>query len=58
MADIMAIAFQFGHSGEVMVPPLKERAWEALAISPSVIEPTLVQTERLVNEMIKDFLYE
>jgi HD-like signal output (HDOD) protein len=58
MADIMAIAFQFGHSGEVMVPPLQERAWEALAISPSVIEPTLVQTERLVNEMIKDFLYE
>ena len=58
MADIMAIAFQFGHSGEVMVPPLQERAWEALAISPSVIEPTLVQTQRLVNEMIKDFLYE
>jgi putative nucleotidyltransferase with HDIG domain len=58
VADIMAIAFQFGHSGEVIVPPLKAEAWEALAVSQSVIEPTLDQTERLVNETIRDFLYE
>jgi HD-like signal output (HDOD) protein len=58
VADIMAIAFQFGHSGEVMVPPLNAKAWDALAISQSVIEPTLAQTERLVNETIKDFLHE
>ena len=58
VADIMAIAFQFGHSGEVMVPSLNAKAWEALAISQSVIEPTLDQAERLVNETIKDFLYE
>jgi HD-like signal output (HDOD) protein len=58
VADIMAIAFQFGHSGEVMVPPLKEKAWEALALSQSVIEPSLSQAERLINETIKDFLHE
>ena len=58
VADIMAIAFQFGHSGEVMIPPLNVKAWEALAVSQSVIEPTLDQAERLVNETIKDFLYE
>jgi putative nucleotidyltransferase with HDIG domain len=58
VADIMAIAFQFGHSGEVMVPPLKEKAWEALAVSQSVIEPTLIQTESLINETMRDFLYE
>jgi putative nucleotidyltransferase with HDIG domain len=58
VADIMAIAFQFGHSGEVIVPPLNAKAWEALAISQSVIEPTLAQTERLVNETVRDFLYE
>ncbi len=58
VADIMAIAFQFGHSGESMVPPLKEDAWNALAIPLSVIEPTLAQVERLVNETIRNFLYE
>ncbi len=54
----MAIAFQFGHSGEIAVPPLEENAWEVLGISTSVIVPALAHAERLVNEMTKDFLYE
>ena len=45
-------------AAEVIVPPLKAKAWEALALLADVIEPTLAQTERLVNETIKDFLYE
>ena len=58
LADIMAIAFQFGHSGELAVPPLAEKAWEALGISTSIITPALAHAERLVNEMTKDFLHE
>ena len=58
VADIMAIAFQFGHSGEMMVPSLKAEVWNTLGISRSVIEPTLTQVERLVNDTMKDFLYE
>jgi HD-like signal output (HDOD) protein len=58
VADIMALAFQFGHSGEIAVPPLEKKAWEALGISASVIVPALAHADRLVNEMIKDFLCE
>jgi putative nucleotidyltransferase with HDIG domain len=58
LADIMAIAFQFGHSGEIAVPPLEVDAWEALGISTSMIIPALAHAERLVNEMTKEFLYE
>lgn len=58
VADIMALAFQFGHSGQVAVPPLEEKAWELLGVSTSVVVPALAHADRLVNEMIHDFLYE
>jgi HD-like signal output (HDOD) protein len=58
VADIMALAFQFGHSGEVSIPPLEQKAWEALGISTGVIVPALAHADRLVSEMVKDFLYE
>lgn len=57
-ANIMAIALQFGHSGEIFVPPVQERVWEILGISPSIFAPAISQAERLVSEIMKDFLYE
>ena len=54
-ANIMSIACQFGHSGEIFVPPLMDRAWNALSIYPSMLAPTISQAERMVNEMMKDF---
>jgi HD-like signal output (HDOD) protein len=54
-ANIMSLACQFGHSGEMFVPPLLDKAWNALSISPSVLAPAISQTERMVSEMMKDF---
>jgi HD-like signal output (HDOD) protein len=54
-SNIMAIACQFGHSGEIFVPPLMDRAWNALSISPSMLAPAVSQAERMINEMMKDF---
>ena len=56
LANIMSISCQFGHSGEIFVPPLHDNAWEVLSISPSVLAPVISQTERMVNEMMKDFI--
>ncbi|HYA13471.1 MAG TPA: HDOD domain-containing protein [Syntrophales bacterium] len=57
-ANVMSIAFQFGHSGEIFVPPLVDLAWDTIAISPSVLAPTLSQTEVMINEIVKHFFNE
>jgi len=56
IANIIALACQFGHSGEVFVPPLSDKAWKTLNMTPSVLAPVISQTERIVNEMMKDFI--
>jgi len=57
-ANIIAVACQFGSSGEIFVPPLADKAWELISASPSVLAPAISQTERLVKEIIKDFIDE
>jgi HD-like signal output (HDOD) protein len=55
-ANIVSLSCQFGHSGEIFVPPISDKAWEVMSISPSVLAPAISQTERMVNEMMKDFI--
>jgi putative nucleotidyltransferase with HDIG domain len=55
-ANIMSLSCQFGHSGEIFVPPLSGKAWETISISPGVLAPAISQTERLINEIMKDFV--
>ena len=55
-ANIVSLSCQFGHSGEIFVPPLSDKAWGVMSISPSVLAPAISQTERMVNEMMKDFI--
>jgi putative nucleotidyltransferase with HDIG domain len=45
VADHFANAFQFGSSGERLVPPLQSDGWEGLGLSPTVIPSVLHQIE-------------
>lgn len=45
VADHLANAFQFGSSGERLVPPLQVEGWDGLGLSPAVIPSVLRQIE-------------
>lgn len=45
VADHLANAFQFGSSGERLVPPLLAEGWDGLGLSPNVIPSVLRQIE-------------
>ncbi len=45
VADHLANAFQFGTSGERLVPPLLPEGWEGAGLSPTVIPAVLQQIE-------------
>jgi HD-like signal output (HDOD) protein len=56
ISNIISLSCQFGHSGEIFVPPLLDKTWKDLSISPSTLAPTISQAERMVNEMVKNFI--
>jgi len=57
-ANLTTIACQFGSSGEIFVPSLADKAWNLISASTSVLAPAISQTERLVKEIVKDFIDE
>jgi HD-like signal output (HDOD) protein len=46
VADIMAIALEFGHGGEKLVPPLSSEAWESLALDPALLPNAVEELDR------------
>jgi putative nucleotidyltransferase with HDIG domain len=55
-ADILAHALEFGTSGERLVPPLDEAAWERLGIPVSVLARTMDQVARQFSEVLRTIL--
>lgn len=50
LADIMCQAMDFGQGAELGVPPLDERAWERLGLSPHMLGAVLKQSESQIAE--------
>lgn len=56
LADLIANAVQWGSSGERLVPPLDQQAWDKLELSASVLSPTLNQLEVQYEEAVSFLL--
>lgn len=56
VADILAHVTGLGSSGEPFVPPLDGEAWERVAVSTSVLSPTLDQLERQFSDVMHTIL--
>ncbi|MDH4331641.1 MAG: HDOD domain-containing protein [Desulfobulbaceae bacterium] len=44
-ADIMIRGLGYGHAGDIWVPPLNNKAWKLLALTPGDIDPLLQEVE-------------
>lgn len=55
VADVLAIAMQYGASGTVFVPPLREKAWETLGQGPGILAPAMAQADRQICEILRAF---
>lgn len=53
VADILANALCYGSSGEVLVPPLSDKGWAALALPPGAVVQAAYQMEYQVLEIIR-----
>ena len=56
VADVLAIAMQYGSSGSVYVPPLQEKAWETLGQGPGILAQAMAQADRQISEILRAFL--
>lgn len=56
MADIIATALYFGHSGERYISMLEQPAWDLIDLPVSVLAPTVLQTSRLLDETVNCYL--
>jgi HD-like signal output (HDOD) protein len=56
LADIIAIALYFGHSGECYIPTLDQQAWDLIDLPVSVLAPTAIQTGRMLKETVRNYL--
>lgn len=56
VADIMAIALEYGFNGSSWVPPLAPKAWESLNLSPSVLGPCIRVGARQIDDILSLFL--
>ncbi len=50
LADVICQAMEFGQGAECGVPPLDERAWDRLGLSPHVLGTVLKQSESQISE--------
>jgi HD-like signal output (HDOD) protein len=58
LADIIAIALYFGHSGECYIPTLDQEAWDHIDLPLSVLTPTAIQTGQMLKETVRNYLPE
>ncbi|MEW5772816.1 MAG: HDOD domain-containing protein [Thermodesulfobacteriota bacterium] len=56
VADVLAIAMQYGSSGSAYVPPLQEKAWENLGQGPGILAQAMAQADRQISEILRAFL--
>lgn len=56
ISDAMAIAMMYGSSGQTLVPPLAQGAWEGLELGVGVIDAVAKQADRQICEITKVFL--
>lgn len=56
VADVLAIAMQYGSSGSIYVPPLQEQAWETLGKGPAILAQAMAQADRQICEILRAFL--
>ncbi|MEN6620069.1 MAG: HDOD domain-containing protein, partial [Smithella sp.] len=53
LADIMANAMDMGTSGEKFIPPLNEKAWIRLGMSPNILSLTMEQAGTQLKDVFK-----
>ena len=53
LADIFSKAMELGSSGDTFVPPLDEKAWDHLGLSPGILESIWGQIETQYSENIE-----
>lgn len=53
LADIMTNALEIGSSGEHFVPPLNSTAWEALGLSPNILQLVVKQMDVQYEETLR-----
>ena len=56
VADIIAIALEYGFNGSSWVPPLSPGAWECLGIPVSVLAPSIRAGARQIDDILTLFL--
>jgi len=49
--NILIRALGYGHAGDIWVPPLNNRAWKMLALTPADIDPLLAEIEEKLWEV-------
>ena len=53
LADIMTNALHMGSSGERLVPALDSQAWEYIGVSTNILNLTITQAERQIEEVTR-----
>lgn len=56
VADILAIALEYGFNGSSWVPPLAPGAWECLGIPTSVLGPSISAGARQIDDILTLFI--
>lgn len=58
VADVIAVALEYGSTGEYCVPPLVPEAWEMVGLPVSVLPGLLEQVDRMLPAACRIFLHE
>lgn len=58
VADVIAVALEYGSTGEYCVPPLVPEAWEMVGLPVSVLPGLLEQVDQLLPVACRIFLHE
>lgn len=53
VADYMVNVLQVGFSGEKKIPPFLRSAWDELCLSPTILEPVVLQMDHQLHETIE-----
>lgn len=56
VAEIIAVAFEMGNSGEYWVPPVESKAWDILGLDKDNLPRLFEEIERQYNDVIKIML--
>ena len=55
VSNILAKAFKFGNSGNMIIPPFSGEAWDVLELPVSILSHAIQQADRQVNEILRAF---